>query len=173
MPPAFAIGRRRGYASGRMDGTAQTTARRGAAERLLLLLVILIVGGALGYAAYRVSVGGGPPDLPPGDVAVVSKGEEVDLVAHAVRGKYTVYDFYADWCPPCRVLDVQLRGLASRHPNLAVRKIDIVDWTTPVVAQHGIHGLPHMILYGPEGERLAAGDEVYPLLSELFAAELY
>ena len=68
------------------------------------------------------------PDLEAGDVMVVSKGDEVDLREHAVGGKYTIYDFYADWCPPCRVLDVELRDLAATHDNGAIRKIDIIDW---------------------------------------------
>ena len=77
-------------------------------------------------------------------------------------------DFYADWCPPCRVLDVQLRHLAATHDNLAVRKIDILDWTSPVVEQHGVTDLPHMVLYGPDGERLGSGVEVYSLVARLF-----
>ncbi|HKY33150.1 MAG TPA: thioredoxin family protein [Candidatus Polarisedimenticolia bacterium] len=145
--------------------------RRGP-ERILLSLVLLIAGGVIGYAAYRMGSGPERPDLPPGDVEVVSHGEPVDLAALAVKGKYTVYDFYADWCPPCRSIDVGLRSIASRHPNVAIRKIDIVDWTTPVVEQHRVTSLPHLVLFGPDGEPMASGDAVYPLLSRLFDAEL-
>lgn len=152
--------------------TDKAPLRRGP-ERYLLLVVLVLVGGALGYAAYRGSVKDAGPELPPGDVQTVSKGEPVDLAAHAVSGKYTIYDFYADWCPPCRTLDVQLRELASRNQNLAVRKIDIIDWTTPVVEQHGVQDLPHMVLYGPDGRMLAAGDDVYPLVHRIFDVQLY
>ena len=107
-------------------------------EKALLTVVLAIVGGALGYAAFLASGGRPLPEPPAGDVAVVSRGEPVDLETHAVAGKYTLYDFYADWCPPCRVLDVQLRDLASRHDNVAVRKIDIIDWTTPVVDRKSV-----------------------------------
>jgi thiol-disulfide isomerase/thioredoxin len=137
-------------------------------ERAILLAVLLIVGGALGYAAYRASNGRSAPQVAAGDVVVVSKGEVVDLSAHLVKGKYTIYDFYADWCPPCRVLDVQLRELAARHDNVAIRKIDIVDWTTPVVAQHKIEDLPHMVIYDPDGKLMAAGDDVFPVIARLF-----
>jgi thioredoxin 1 len=136
------------------------------------MLVLLLAAGAIGFAAYRAAAGDPVPSLPPGDVRIVSKGEPVDLEALAVKGKYTIYDFYADWCPPCRAMDVELRRLASRHDNVAVRKIDIVDWTTPVVAQHGVEDLPHLVLFGPDGARMAEGDAVYPLLSRLFDASL-
>jgi len=153
-----------------------SSAARGAGgfERALLLVVLVIVGGALGYAAFLAS--GGAPAVPEpvkGDIAVVSKGEAVDLQAHAVKGKYTLYDFYADWCPPCRALDPQLRELAAGHDDIAIRKIDIVDWSTPVVAQHRLQALPYMVLFGPDGTRLAAGDEVYPMVAKLFKTELY
>ncbi|HEY3174317.1 MAG TPA: thioredoxin family protein [Candidatus Polarisedimenticolia bacterium] len=141
-------------------------------EKALLAVVLAIVGGALGYAAYLASGGRPLPEVPAGDVVVVSRGERVDLEAQAVAGKYTIYDFYADWCAPCRSLDVRLRELASRHDNVAVRKIDIIDWTTPVVAQHGVEGLPFMILYGPDGKRLAAGEDVYETVSRLFNVDL-
>jgi thiol-disulfide isomerase/thioredoxin len=108
-----------------------------------------------------------------GDYQVVSRGETVDLEHAAVKGKYTLYDFYADWCAPCRSLDPQLRELAAAHADVAIRKIDIVDWTTPVVAQHKVQALPFMILLDPDGKRLAAGDDVYPAVSRLFKTELY
>ena len=134
----------------------------------MLLVVLLIVGGALGYAAYLASGGRPAPEETQGDISIVSRGQPVNLEASVVSGKYTIFDFYADWCPPCRVLDVQLHQLAARHDNVAIRKIDIIDWTTPVVRQHGVEGLPHLILFGPDGKRMASGDEVYRLLSKIF-----
>jgi thiol-disulfide isomerase/thioredoxin len=139
---------------------------------MILGLVLALAAVLIGLAAWRTAVGDEAPDLPPGDVQVISKGDTVDLAAAVVKGKYTVYDFYADWCPPCRELDVGLRRLAAEHPDVAIRKIDIIDWTSPVVRQHGVEGLPHMVVYDPEGRRLAEGDDVYPLLSRLFGADL-
>jgi thiol-disulfide isomerase/thioredoxin len=159
---------------GSSSGGATPGAReRGGFERILLLVVLLIIGGALGYAAFLSTAARPSEDSLSGDVVVVSKGEKVDLAANAVKGKYTLYDFYADWCPPCRALDPQLRQLASRHDNVAIRKIDIIDWTTPVVAQHGVEALPFMVLFGPDGKQLASGDDVYPMVARLFDTELY
>ena len=159
-------------APGPSDDRRPAPPQRSGPGRAILGAVLLLVAGAIGFAAYRAVAGDPLPDLPPGDVQVVSKGEPVDLDALAVEGKYTIYDFYADWCPPCREIDVELRAIASRHANVAVRKIDIVDWTTPVVTQHGVEGLPHLVLYGPDGEKMAEGEAVYPILSKLFDASL-
>ena len=145
----------------------------GGGEKAVLLVVLLIVGGALGYAAYLASGGRPAPEEIEGDISVISRGEPVDLQMSAVAGKYTVFDFYADWCPPCRVLDVQLHRIAAHHDNIAIRKIDIIDWTTPVVKQHGVEGLPHLILFGPDGNKLASGEEVYGLLSQIFGTTVY
>jgi hypothetical protein len=41
-----------------------------------------------------------------------------------------------------------------------------------VVTQHGVEDLPHLVLFGPDGARMAEGDDVYPLLSRLFDASL-
>jgi thioredoxin-like negative regulator of GroEL len=103
------------------------------------------------------------------DLRVITHGQEVDLAAHLAAGKYTVIDFYAAWCPPCRVVGPALERLAAaENGRLAVRKVDIVDWTMPVAEQYGIESLPHLMLYGPDGRRLADGDEVYGALLDLF-----
>ena len=106
---------------------------------------------------------------PQADVQVIAHGEEVDLAAHLASGMYTVFDFYAVWCPPCRVLSPALERLAASHPDtLAIRKVDIVDWTQPVAEQYGVESLPHLLLYDREGTLMASGEQVYATLGELF-----
>ena len=103
------------------------------------------------------------------DLKVITHGQEVEVGAHLAAGKYTVVDFYAAWCPPCRIVGPALERLAvAENSRLAVRKVDIVDWTMPVVEQYGIESLPHLMLYAPDGRRVANGDEVYGALLELF-----
>src|SRR5467141_2419572 len=96
------------------------------------------------------------------DVEIIAHGEEVDLAQHVVPGKYTLFDFYAVWCPPCRALSPALERLAARRPEmLALRKVDIVDWTMPVAAQHHVESLPYLVLFDGEGRRVAEGDGVF------------
>src|SRR3989441_6235212 len=103
------------------------------------------------------------------DVSIIAHGEKVDLQAHAVPGKYTVFDFYAVWCPPCRALSPALERLASRNTGkLAIRKVDIVDWTMPVAEQYGIEELPYLVLFDGTGRKLAAGEAVFDELDRLF-----
>lgn len=93
------------------------------------------------------------------DVATVSRGAEVRLEDHLVPGKLVLVDFYADWCGPCRVLTPRLERLAAEHPEeLALRKVDIVEWSSPVARQHRIRAVPHLRLYDGDGIMLADGD---------------
>lgn len=103
------------------------------------------------------------------DLQIITHGDKVDLASHLAQGKYTVIDFYAAWCPPCRVIGPALERLAAAESErLAIRKVDIVDWTMPVAEQYQIESLPHLMLYGPDGRQIADGDAVYPALRELF-----
>lgn len=93
------------------------------------------------------------------DVQTITHGRAVDLEAHLVEGKYVLFDFYADWCGPCRALEPQLLNLAGRHADrLALRKVDIINWDSEVSRQYRISSIPFVVLYGPDGARLAAGD---------------
>lgn len=88
------------------------------------------------------------------DVADVGKpGERVDLVP--VPGKLTIFDFWATWCEPCKVLEPALVEMARAHPEIvAIRRIDAADWDSPVVAQHLTPkgaGLPHLKIFDPAG----------------------
>lgn len=94
------------------------------------------------------------------DVVEISKaGEDVpDLAAHAPRGKVTVFDFYATWCTPCRKIDAHLAGLLGRRADLAVRKLNVVSWETPLAARYlkDAPTLPFVIVYGRDGRRMDA-----------------
>ena len=93
------------------------------------------------------------------DVQTITHGREVDLEAHLVPGKHVLFDFYADWCGPCRALEPHLLELADRHSDqLAIRKVDIINWDSAVSRQYRVSSVPYLVLYGPDGSRLAAGD---------------
>jgi thioredoxin 1 len=85
----------------------------------------------------------------PGEV--ISHGAQVDINQHLALGNVTVVEFYADWCGPCRRLSPNLEQMASSDPEIALRKIDIVNWKTPVAQQFNIHSIPQVNVYDRGG----------------------
>jgi thiol-disulfide isomerase/thioredoxin len=84
-------------------------------------------------------------------IEVISHGAQVDINQHLAFGNVTVVDFYADWCGPCRRLSPSLEQMASSDSEVALRKIDIVNWRTPVVQQFNIHSIPQVNVYDRSG----------------------
>jgi thiol-disulfide isomerase/thioredoxin len=93
------------------------------------------------------------------DVETITHGREVDLEDHLVPNKHVLFDFYADWCGPCRALEPHLMELAERFEDrLAIRKVDVINWDSAVARQYRLSSIPYLVLYGPDGSRIAAGD---------------
>jgi len=82
---------------------------------------------------------------------VISHGAQVDINQHLALGNVTVVEFYADWCGPCRLLSPSLEQMAQTDPEVALRKIDIVRWGTPVSQQFNIHSVPQVNVYDRGG----------------------
>jgi thiol-disulfide isomerase/thioredoxin len=84
-------------------------------------------------------------------IEVISHGAQVYINQYLVRGSVTVIDFYADWCGPCRQLSPSLEQMARNDPEIALRKIDIVNWKTSVAQQFNIHSIPQANVYDRNG----------------------
>jgi thiol-disulfide isomerase/thioredoxin len=101
------------------------------------------------------------PPLPAGaDLVELSKqGEDVpSLEAHLAKGKVTLFDFYAIWCGPCRKIDAHLFPMLGRRGDLAVRKLNMVSWETPIAERYlkNIPSLPYVVVYGKDGKKVRA-----------------
>ena len=86
------------------------------------------------------------------------KGEDVELESSLVANKVTVFDFSAKWCGPCRVVDKAMSAVLQSDPEVAFRKINIVNWETPAAKRYlkNVPSLPYVIVYGHDGKRVDA-----------------
>jgi thiol-disulfide isomerase/thioredoxin len=103
-----------------------------------------------------------PPEDPPAGADVVELvGDGGDLAAlepHAVPGKITVFDFYAAWCPPCRKVDEHLYAILAQRSDIAIRKINVGSWDSPVAERwlNEVPELPYLVIFDKEGRRTTA-----------------
>lgn len=115
-------------------------------------------------AGFKAIVGPGQgaylplPDYPAGAdvVKLTNDGQKVGpLKKLRVPGKHTVFDVYADWCGPCRLVDEALRGIVQKRSDVAVRKLNVVDFDSPLARElgSGFEALPYMMVFSPSGKR--------------------
>jgi thiol-disulfide isomerase/thioredoxin len=100
-----------------------------------------------------------------------SPGEEIDVDSLIVEGQVNVFDFYSDYCPPCRKISPLLEKLDIRRDDILVIKIDInrpgvrgIDWRSPVARQFSLNSIPHFKIYDKEGQIMHEGSSAYTWL---------
>jgi len=54
-------------------------------------------------------------------------------------------DFWADWCPPCRLMAPVLDELARRRSDICVAKVDTANGAS-LAARFGIRSIPTLVL---------------------------
>ena len=123
-----------------------------------------------------------------------SDGAKQKLSDYVGKGKVTVVDFWASWCPPCRAEIPKLQALKAKYGD----KFDVLGvavWDNPddtrkaieelsiiwpvIIGTHklteptdlyGIKGIPHIIIFGPDGiimSRGLSGDDLAARLAEI------
>jgi thioredoxin-like negative regulator of GroEL len=96
----------------------------------------------------------------------ISFGAEVNLEDYLAARKITIFDFYSDYCRPCREMEPYLEALHTRRDGFAVVIINVnrrgvrgIDWNSPVARQFQLGSIPYLIIYNEDGELNSEGED--------------
>jgi thiol-disulfide isomerase/thioredoxin len=105
-------------------------------------------------------------------------GQEIDIKGFIRTGQTTIFDFYSEYCPPCRRISPLLERLDSKRQDIVVHKVDInrpgvrgIDWASPVTRQYNLSSIPHFKIYDSSGELKSEGQEAYSEIMRLLQSE--
>lgn len=78
----------------------------------------------------------------------------INDIDEKLKGKNAIVDFYADWCPPCKILGSNLIKFDKTKPeNVTIYKVDIED-QKELARNYGIRSLPTLV-YIKDGKIVA------------------
>lgn len=116
-------------------------------------------------------------------------GDKVALSQYVGKGHYTLVDFWASWCGPCRAEFPNLKKIYAKYKPLGVEivgvaisdrledhikavKDEAITWPQIInereaATLYGVNSIPHIILFDPAGKIVARdlrGEEIEQLL---------
>lgn len=162
------------------DFRAKPAKRPRISPNILILLIIVVGVAVLIYAAFfknqsksnvnlasSTTTSGGAPSV--GYVVnTENPGQEIDIQEFLQPNKTTIFDFYSEYCGPCKRISPMLQRLDSRREDIIVHKVDInrpgirgIDWGSPVARQYNIHSVPYFMIYDPSGNLTHRGQAAY------------
>lgn len=121
-----------------------------------------------------------------------SAGSKVSLSDFVGKGKYVLVDFWASWCGPCKAEIPNIASVYEKYKGDDFDVLSIAVWDDPedtkasakehgvvwnqiINAQqvptdlYGIEGIPHIILFGPDGtilKRNLRGEDIESAVAE-------
>ena len=120
-------------------------------------------------------------------------GKEQHLSDYVGKGDYVLADFWASWCGPCRMELPNIKKIYDKYNGKGLTVIGIAVWDKPEDTRkaieeeqipwpqilnaghvptdiYGIQGIPHIILFGPDGTIIARnlrGDDMAAKVDEV------
>lgn len=85
----------------------------------------------------------------------ITTGKAYDLKSNLVSDNYTLFYFSASWCPFCQALEQEMEKKLAGRKDVAIRKIEIVNWDSEAANQagneFGLEKVPYVRIHGPDG----------------------
>lgn len=120
-------------------------------------------------------------------------GKDVSLSDYVGKGKYVLVDMWASWCGPCRGEMPNIAALYQKYKEKGLLVVGVVVWDKQAKAldamkelniswpqimevgeqatdKYGVNGIPHIILFAPDGTILARdlmGDRLKQAIDEV------
>lgn len=80
-------------------------------------------------------------------ISSIDSMEQLNKIIETSGNRLLIFDFYADWCPPCKELDPILEKIAKeKSSTVTVYKINI-DNNKGLANSFRVVGIPHVILF--------------------------
>ena len=71
----------------------------------------------------------------------------MDNFEDKIKGKNVIIDFYAPWCPPCKIVANNLENFdISKPDNVQIYKVNVDDELT-LAKKYGVSKLPTLIFF--------------------------
>lgn len=101
----------------------------------------------------------------------ISRGAEIEIADHLVDGQIVVIDFFSPYCETSMQIGPAVEALARHRDDIFLVKVNInrpevegIDMESPVAQQHELDEIPHFLIYGPDGDLQAEGDEAQAMI---------
>jgi thioredoxin 1 len=108
------------------------------------LLGVLIVGGAIAAVAINRAKPASQPTSP-SPITTLKSFEELQKVLDSSENELLVFDLYADWCTPCKILSPMLEKIAQSESSRATFYKINVDANPQIAAAFGVEGIPFVV----------------------------